>query len=47
MISHTNMISFNLQSEAGAGQALPLFVDGEPRPRELSILPEVIRLGCG
>ena len=47
MISQTTMTSFNLQSEAQAGQALPLFVCGQLRPKELTVLPEVIRLGRG
>lgn len=47
MISHTTMTSFNRQSEAQAGQALPLFVHGQLRPKGLTISPEVIQLGCG
>lgn len=39
MISHTSVTSFNRQSEAQAGQALPLFVHGQLRPKELNILP--------
>ena len=47
MLSRTIMISFNLQSEAQAEQALPPFAHWELRSRELSVLLQIIQLGCG